>query len=145
MNGKWLLLLGALALGGLVPQSLAAQLAPVGPEVRVDTRARGFPWAVPTSPWRRTDRLKSFGIIRIAISTPTGVTMLRDGEPTDPAPVAISRIGENLYHPQIEFATAIPDGFQVFILKTDSPFNGPSFISASSWIRPARRWDRRKP
>ena len=50
-----------------------------------------------------------------------------DGEPTDPAPVQISRIGENLYHPQIEFATAIPDGFQVFIAKTDSPFNGPIF------------------
>lgn len=30
MNGKWLFL-GALALGGLVPQSLAAELAPVGP------------------------------------------------------------------------------------------------------------------
>jgi hypothetical protein len=49
------------------------------------------------------------------------------GEPTDPAPVVISRIGGDYYHPQIEFATAIPDGFQVFILKTDSPFNDPAF------------------
>ena len=43
MNGKWLLFLGALALSGLVPQSLAAQLTPVGPEVQVDTLRVGLP------------------------------------------------------------------------------------------------------
>ena len=51
MNGKWLLVLGALALGGLVPQGLAAQLAPVGPEVQVDIPRVGVPQSVVV--WRR--------------------------------------------------------------------------------------------
>jgi hypothetical protein len=127
MNGKWLLFLGALALGGFVPQSLAAQLAPVGPEVRVDTRTgigSGCP-ALAVAPdgsfeiaWDHQDS-GDFNAY--------GRHYAPSGEPTDPAPVAISRIGESFYHPQIEFVTAIPDGFQVFMLKTDSPFNGPAF------------------
>lgn len=127
MNGKSLLLLGALALGGLVPQSLAAQLAPVGPEVRVDTPRAGFPLGCPRLAAAPDGAFEIVWDYQDSDVYAYGRHYAPSGEPTDPAPVQISRIGENLYHPQIEFATAIPDGFQVFILKTDSPFNGPTF------------------
>ena len=126
MNGKWLLLLGALALGGLVPQSLAAQLAPVGPEVRVDPRTG----LAPGCPALAAAPNGSFEIVwdyQDGDVNAYGRHYAPSGEPTDPAPVAISRLDGGYYHPQIEFATAIPDGFQVFMLKTDSPYNGPSF------------------
>jgi hypothetical protein len=128
MNGKWLLFLCALALGGLVPQSLAAQLAPVGPEVQVDIPRAGLP---PGCPHLAVAPDGSFEILWDYQDSGDlyayGRHYAPSGEPTDPAPVQISRIGENYYHPQIEFATPLPDGFQVFILKTDSPFNDPSF------------------
>jgi len=128
MNGKWLLCLGALAFGGLAPQSLTAQLAPVGPEVRVDTPRAVF--FHPGCPHLAAAPDGSFEIVwdyQESDVNAYGRHYAPSGEPTDPAPVVISRIGENYYHPQIEFATAIPDGFQVFILKTDSPYNDPSF------------------
>jgi hypothetical protein len=129
MDGKRrFLLLGVLALTAFVPRSLAAQLAPVGPEVRVDTPRAGLPLgcpalaAAPDGAFEIVWDYQDSGDFNAY-----GRHYAPNGEPTDPAPVPISRIGENYYHPQIEFATAIPDGFQVFILKTDSPFNGPSF------------------
>ena len=127
MNGKWLLFFSALALGGLVPQSLAAQLAPVGPEVRVDTPRAGLPLGCPHLAVAPDGAFEILWDYQDSDIYAYGRHYASDGEPTDSAPVQISRIGENLYHPQIEFATAIPDGFQVFILKTDSPFNDPSF------------------
>jgi hypothetical protein len=129
MNGKWLLLLlGALALGGLVPQGLAAQLAPVGPEVQVDTPRPGLPLGCPHLAAAPDGSFEIAWDYQGGDYNAYGRHYAPSGEPTDPAPVVISRIGEDYYyHPQIEFATAIPDGFQVFILKTDSPYNDPSF------------------
>jgi len=127
MNGKWLLLLVTLALGGLVPQSLAAQLAPVGPEVQVDMSRPGLPLGCPHLAAAPDGSFEIVWDHYQSDFNAYGRHYAADGEPTDPAPVAISRIGEVYYHPQIEFATPIPDGFQVFILKTDSPYNDPSF------------------
>jgi hypothetical protein len=117
MNGKrpLLFLLGVLALGGLVPRNLAAQLTPVGPVTRADTATGRFPQC----PLLAVGADGSFeiawtdgGVTRG--SSVAGRHFSSAGEPTAPAQIRIGPAGNRFNDYLLERIGALPDGFQVF-------------------------------
>jgi hypothetical protein len=94
MNGKRLLFPGVLALGLLIPQSLAAQLAPVGPEVQVDIPRESFHPGCPSLAAAPDGSFEIVWDYQGSDFNAYGRHYDPSGEPTGPAPVVISRIGE---------------------------------------------------
>jgi hypothetical protein len=127
MNGKPpLLLLGILALGGLAPRNLAAQLAPVGPEVQVDNTQVGW---FPACPRLAVAPDRSFEIAWDYQDSGDQNAYARhyaaDGEPIAEA-VRIGPLHQGDYHARVDLVTATADGFQALMALDDSPANDPA-------------------
>ncbi len=127
MNGKPpFLLLAILAIGGLAPRDLAAQLAPVGPEVQVDTAQVG---SFPACPRLAVAADRSFEIAwdyqDSGDQNAYGRHFAPDGEPTAEA-VRIGPLHQGDYHARVDLVTATADGFQALMALDDSPANDPA-------------------
>ena len=118
-----LLVLGVLALSlPLVPRSLAAQLSPAGPEQRVETReisSHNCPHLA-VAPDRSFEiawdyvSLDSLGDFRAY-----GRHFGPDGEPSDAEQVPFGLPVDAGDYNGIDFVTALPDGFEVYIQRSD--------------------------
>ncbi|HEX4494119.1 MAG TPA: hypothetical protein VIE43_00495, partial [Thermoanaerobaculia bacterium] len=121
-----LLILGVLVL--MLPlgsRSLAAQLSPAGPEARADTLANYFP----DCPHLAVAGDRSFEIVwdydAIGDFFIHGRHFDPAGEPTDPAQVQFGPSGSFDNYNMVDFVTALPTGFQVFITNFDAIFEHP--------------------
>jgi hypothetical protein len=121
-----LLVLGVLVLSlPLGSRSLTAQLVPAGPEVRADTLANYFP----DCPHLAVADDRSFEIVwdydGIGDYFIHGRHFDPAGEPTDPAQLQLGPSGSFDNYNKVDFVTALPNGFQVFITNFDAIFEHP--------------------